>query len=107
MRCVSTPPRYRGDFRPLVEGYGGYCCTNHQRAYLQHLLVTNELLAGVLLMLHNTAQYTTFFRALRAALASDQLELFKTRVLRSKRVVKNDQEGDDQRATVGLSEEDS
>ncbi|XP_059900957.1 queuine tRNA-ribosyltransferase accessory subunit 2 isoform X1 [Gadus macrocephalus] len=79
--------KYRGDFRPLVEGCGCYCCTNHQRAYLHHLLVTNELLAGVLLMLHNTAQYTAFFRALRAALANDQLELFKTRVLRIKRVV--------------------
>ncbi|KAG7273348.1 hypothetical protein CRUP_030246 [Coryphaenoides rupestris] len=48
--------RYRDDFAPLVEGCGCYCCTHHQRAYVHHLLVTNELLAGVLLMLHNTTQ---------------------------------------------------
>ncbi|XP_014037027.2 queuine tRNA-ribosyltransferase accessory subunit 2 isoform X2 [Salmo salar] len=73
--------RYRDDFSPLVEGCGCYCCRNHQRAYLHHLLVTNELLAGVLLMLHNTAHYCAFFTALRGALASDKLDHLKKRVL--------------------------
>ncbi|KAM4533414.1 queuine tRNA-ribosyltransferase accessory subunit 2 [Odontesthes bonariensis] len=73
--------RYRDDFRPLVEGCGCYCCKNHQRAYLHHLLVTNELLAGVLLMIHNTSHYQSFFGALREALASDKLDLLKQRVL--------------------------
>ncbi|XP_075906527.1 queuine tRNA-ribosyltransferase accessory subunit 2 isoform X1 [Nelusetta ayraudi] len=73
--------RYRDDFRPLVEGCGCYCCKNHQRAYLHHLLVTNELLASVLLMIHNTAHYHGFFGALREALAADQLDLLKRRVL--------------------------
>ncbi|KAM4606171.1 queuine tRNA-ribosyltransferase accessory subunit 2 isoform 2-T2 [Polymixia lowei] len=74
--------RYREDFRPLVEGCGCYCCRNHQRAYLHHLLVTNELLAGVLLMVHNMAHYHAFFSALREALASDKLDLLKKRVLK-------------------------
>ncbi|KAK0134582.1 Queuine tRNA-ribosyltransferase accessory subunit 2 [Merluccius polli] len=78
--------KYRDDLTPLVDGCGCYCCTNHQRAYLHHLLVTNELLAGVLLMIHNTAQYNSFFRALREALANDKLEFFKKRVLSRKRV---------------------
>ncbi|CAK6972878.1 queuine tRNA-ribosyltransferase accessory subunit 2 isoform X1 [Scomber scombrus] len=73
--------RYQDDFRPLVEGCGCYCCKNHQRAYLHHLLVTNELLAGVLLMIHNTAHYHGFFGALRGALANDKLDLLKRRVL--------------------------
>lgn len=75
--------RYQDDFRPLVEGCGCYCCKNHQRAYLHHLLVTNELLAGVLLMIHNTSHYHDFFSALREALARDKLDLLKTRVLRA------------------------
>ncbi|KAG7257628.1 hypothetical protein CRUP_021261 [Coryphaenoides rupestris] len=79
--------KYRDDFAPLVEGCGCYCCTHHQRAYVHHLLVTNELLAGVLLMLHNTTQYNAFFSALRAALASDKLEQFKERALRGRGVV--------------------
>ncbi|XP_068199880.1 queuine tRNA-ribosyltransferase accessory subunit 2 isoform X2 [Antennarius striatus] len=73
--------RFKDDFRPLVEGCGCYCCANHQRAYLHHLLVTNEMLAGVLLMIHNTSHYHGFFEALRKALASDKLDLLKRRVL--------------------------
>ncbi|XP_040922203.1 queuine tRNA-ribosyltransferase accessory subunit 2 isoform X3 [Toxotes jaculatrix] len=76
--------RYQGDFRPLVEGCGCYCCANHQRAYLHHLLVTNELLAGVLLMIHNTAHYHGFFGALREAMANDKVDLLKRRVLRER-----------------------
>ncbi|KAM4718060.1 queuine tRNA-ribosyltransferase accessory subunit 2 isoform 2-T2 [Anableps anableps] len=73
--------RYQDDFRPLVEGCGCYCCRNHQRAYVHHLLVTNELLAGVLLMIHNTCHYHSFFRAIREALANDKMDLLRRRVL--------------------------
>ncbi|CAN9506298.1 unnamed protein product [Ophioblennius macclurei] len=73
--------RYHDDFGPLVEGCGCYCCRTHQRAYLHHLLVTNELLAGVLLMIHNVAHYQGFFKALRRAMAAEKLDLLKRRVL--------------------------
>ncbi|XP_058621878.1 queuine tRNA-ribosyltransferase accessory subunit 2 isoform X2 [Onychostoma macrolepis] len=73
--------RYQDDFRPLVEGCSCYCCKKHMRAYVHHLLVTNELLGGVLLMLHNMAHYLGFFKALRDAIASDRLQDFKNRVL--------------------------
>ncbi|KAK7123765.1 hypothetical protein R3I93_022013 [Phoxinus phoxinus] len=73
--------RYQDDFRPLVEGCGCYCCKKHMRAYVHHLLVTNELLGGVLLMLHNMAHYLGFFKALREAIASERLQDFKNRVL--------------------------
>ncbi|KAF0028085.1 hypothetical protein F2P81_019172 [Scophthalmus maximus] len=77
--------RYHDDFRPLVEGCGCYCCKNHQRAYLHHLLVTNELLAGVLLTIHNTAHYQGFFSALREAVAGDKLDILRRRVLRERK----------------------
>ncbi|TSK98429.1 Queuine tRNA-ribosyltransferase accessory subunit 2 [Bagarius yarrelli] len=73
---------YRDDFRPLVDGCSCYCCKNHTRAYVHHLLVTNELLAGVLLMLHNTAHYLGFFQALRDAVESDRLQDLKRKVLK-------------------------
>lgn len=73
--------RYQDDFRPLVSGCGCYCCRSHQRAYVHHLLVTNELLAGVLLMIHNISHYHSFFRAIREALAYDKMDLLKRRVL--------------------------
>uniref|UniRef100_A0A8C6WLF7 Queuine tRNA-ribosyltransferase accessory subunit 2 n=1 Tax=Neogobius melanostomus TaxID=47308 RepID=A0A8C6WLF7_9GOBI len=73
--------RFGDDFGPLVEGCGCYCCRNHQRAYVHHLLVTNELLAGVLLMIHNTVHYQGFFSAVRDSLAKDQLDALKRQVL--------------------------
>ncbi|XP_053715876.1 queuine tRNA-ribosyltransferase accessory subunit 2 isoform X2 [Synchiropus splendidus] len=73
--------RYQDDFKPLVEGCGCYCCSNHQRAYVHHLLVTNEMLAGVLLMIHNTAHYLGFFSSLREAMAADKLSLLRSRML--------------------------
>ncbi|GLD54742.1 queuine tRNA-ribosyltransferase accessory subunit isoform X1 [Lates japonicus] len=54
-------------------------------AYSPPKLVTNELLAGVLPMIHNTAHYHGFFSSLREALANDQLDLLKSRVLRRER----------------------
>ncbi|XP_031815546.1 queuine tRNA-ribosyltransferase accessory subunit 2 isoform X2 [Sarcophilus harrisii] len=69
--------KYRDDFGPLVEGCSCYCCKNHSRAYVHHLLVTNELLAGVLLMMHNFQHYFGFFCAIREALRKDRLGQLK------------------------------
>ncbi|XP_036739403.1 queuine tRNA-ribosyltransferase accessory subunit 2 isoform X1 [Manis pentadactyla] len=69
--------RYQEDFDPLVRGCACYCCKNHTRAYIHHLLVTNELLAGVLLMMHNFEHYFGFFLSIREALKSDKLAQLK------------------------------
>ncbi|MEJ1283169.1 queuine tRNA-ribosyltransferase accessory subunit 2 [Cricetulus griseus] len=69
--------KYQEDFRPLVNGCSCYCCKNHTRAYIHHLLVTNELLAGVLLMMHNFEHYFRFFCSVREALKSDTLAQLK------------------------------
>ncbi|XP_074856283.1 queuine tRNA-ribosyltransferase accessory subunit 2 isoform X2 [Carettochelys insculpta] len=69
--------RYRDDFGPLVHGCTCYCCQNHSRAYVHHLLVTNELLAGVLLMMHNFQHYFSFFHSIRDALREDRLHHLK------------------------------
>ncbi|TKC47808.1 hypothetical protein EI555_005498, partial [Monodon monoceros] len=69
--------KYQEDFDPLVRECPCYCCKNHTRAYIHHLLVTNELLAGVLLMMHNFEHYFGFFQAIREALKSDRLAQLK------------------------------
>uniref|UniRef100_A0A8C9FHF7 tRNA-guanine(15) transglycosylase-like domain-containing protein n=1 Tax=Pavo cristatus TaxID=9049 RepID=A0A8C9FHF7_PAVCR len=68
---------YYDDFRPLLEGCTCYCCQRHTRAYLHHLLVSNELLAGVLLMMHNFQHYFSFFSAIRDALRDNKLDQLK------------------------------
>uniref|UniRef100_G3SVF1 Queuine tRNA-ribosyltransferase accessory subunit 2 n=1 Tax=Loxodonta africana TaxID=9785 RepID=G3SVF1_LOXAF len=74
--------KYQEDFDPLVRGCSCYCCKNHTRAYIHHLLVTNELLAGVLLMMHNFEHYFGFFHSIREALRSDRLAQLKELILR-------------------------
>ncbi|XP_015196650.2 queuine tRNA-ribosyltransferase accessory subunit 2 isoform X1 [Lepisosteus oculatus] len=73
--------RYREDLNPVRPGCSCYCCRTHSRAYVHHLLVTNELLAGVLLMLHNLHHYSRFFQALREALQVGRLDSLRWQVL--------------------------
>ncbi|NWH78109.1 QTRT2 ribosyltransferase, partial [Piaya cayana] len=74
--------RYQEDFGPVLEGCTCYCCQRHTRAYVHHLLVTNELLAGVLLMMHNFQHYFSFFSAIRDALRDNKLDQLKEHVFR-------------------------
>ncbi|XP_028656306.1 queuine tRNA-ribosyltransferase accessory subunit 2 [Erpetoichthys calabaricus] len=69
--------RYCDDFSPLLHDCSCYCCRNHTRAYIHHLLITNELLSGVLLMIHNFHHYFGFFRSLRQALQDGHLDKLK------------------------------
>ncbi|XP_053311274.1 queuine tRNA-ribosyltransferase accessory subunit 2 isoform X1 [Spea bombifrons] len=69
--------RFREDFRPLLPGCGCYCCRNHSRAYVHHLLMSKELLAGILLVIHNFQHYFSFLQSARAALRDGQLSRLK------------------------------
>ncbi|XP_072441015.1 queuine tRNA-ribosyltransferase accessory subunit 2 isoform X3 [Chiloscyllium punctatum] len=76
--------QYRADFRPLLEDCSCYCCKNHTRAYLYHLLTTNELLAGVLLMIHNQHHYFGFFQSIRDAVRDDKMHQLKELIIKQK-----------------------
>jgi queuine tRNA-ribosyltransferase len=49
--------RFRADPAPLVEGLDNYTCRHFSRAYLRHLVLAGEMLAGTLLTLHNLHFY--------------------------------------------------
>ncbi|MCA8952114.1 MAG: tRNA guanosine(34) transglycosylase Tgt [Planctomycetes bacterium] len=57
--------QYADDPRPLVEGCACYACRNFTRAYLRHLSVCNEMLAGTLLSIHNIHFLQDLMRRLR------------------------------------------
>ena len=61
---------HAADLSPLVQGCKCYTCTNHHRAYLQHLLVAGELLGWVLLQIHNHHIVELLFAAIRQSLAA-------------------------------------
>lgn len=62
--------RFRSDPRPLVEGLGNYTCRNFSRAYLRHLTLSGEMLAGTLLTMHNVHFYLDLMAQARSHILS-------------------------------------
>ena len=60
--------RFREDFTPLDAFCPCYTCQNFTRAYLSHLLRTQELLAYTLLSIHNITELVGFTQRIRAAI---------------------------------------
>ncbi|KAL4333109.1 hypothetical protein GQ457_07G021750 [Hibiscus cannabinus] len=79
-RCVyedtSLQRPSKKDATPIVEGCTCYTCRNHTRAYINHLLNVHEMLAQILLEIHNTHHFLGFFRLIREAITADRFEEF-------------------------------
>jgi len=65
--------RHRDDPRPLVEGCACPACTGYSRAYLHHLIRSDEILGAMLLTWHNLHFYQDVMRGLRAAIEAGSL----------------------------------
>lgn len=64
-------PKFKNDFRPVSETCVCYTCRKHTRAYVNHLLATNEMLAPVLLTIHNLHHYATFFETIQKSIQNE------------------------------------
>ena len=53
--------QFREDFSPILKKCDCYTCKTYTKAYLNHLIVTRELLAPILLNIHNLYWYDKFF----------------------------------------------
>ena len=60
--------RFRHDHTPLDPSCPCPACTVHSRAYLHHLIKTDELLGKILLSLHNITQLVRFSSAMARAI---------------------------------------
>lgn len=58
--------KHREDEKPLDEKCGCYACKNHSRAYLSHLVKSNEMLGAMLLSEHNIFYYQDLMKEIRA-----------------------------------------
>ncbi|KAL6749680.1 tRNA-guanine(15) transglycosylase-like protein [Haematococcus lacustris] len=63
-------PAHRASKAAVLPGCSCYTCKHHTRAYLHHLLQVNEMLADVLLDIHNTHHFEAWMAAIRAAIAA-------------------------------------
>nr|GEU47744.1 queuine tRNA-ribosyltransferase accessory subunit 2-like isoform X1 [Tanacetum cinerariifolium] len=76
---------YRKDASRIVDGCNCYTCQNHTKAYINHLLNVHEMLAPILLEIHNTHHYLSFFRLIREAIKEGKFEEFRQKFIESRR----------------------
>jgi len=68
--------RHQDDPRPLEEGCPCPACRDHSRAYLHHLIRSEEILGPMLLTWHNIQAYQTLMAGLREAIAGGRFAQF-------------------------------
>jgi queuine tRNA-ribosyltransferase len=73
--------QYKMDPLPLEPGCGCYACQNFTRAYIRHLFKAGEILALVLVSLHNLHFYLELMRDIRKALDDGSFGSFRTHFL--------------------------
>lgn len=62
------------DSRPIDEGCDCYTCRRFTRAYLRHLIVARELLAGTLISIHNLRALIRLMEQIRGCIAEGSFE---------------------------------
>jgi len=64
--------RFREDFTPLDATCPCYTCQNFSRAYVSHLVRSQELLGYTLLTIHNITELVRFTQSIRTAIRQDR-----------------------------------
>ncbi len=69
--------RYKNDFTPLDDTCDCYVCKNYTKAYLRHLVIANEILAGMLISWHNIHATIRFVKDIRDAILEENFHVIK------------------------------
>ncbi len=76
--------RHQRDETPLDPACECPCCRGFTRAYLRHLFLSGEMLGPMLVSVHNLAFYQKLMSDLRAAIAEDRTQEFRSSQLAAK-----------------------
>lgn len=68
--------RHKDDPRPLDEACDCPACANYSRAYLHHVVKSDEIIGSMLLTWHNLHYYQVLMQGLRDAIAAKSLAVF-------------------------------
>ncbi len=69
--------KYKYDYTPIEHDCDCYTCRNYTKAYLRHLVTSQEIMAAMLLSIHNIAQSTRFMSEMREAIINDKFYDYK------------------------------
>lgn len=73
--------KHREDSRPLEENCACYACQNHSRAYLHHLVKSQEILGAMLMSEHNIFFYQSLMSEIRKSIEEKRFEQFAEKFL--------------------------
>ncbi|MGB9690606.1 MAG: tRNA guanosine(34) transglycosylase Tgt [Candidatus Sumerlaeaceae bacterium] len=76
---------YARDPRPLSESCACYTCKNYSRAYVRHLMMSNEILGARLTTWHNLHYFVSLMARIRAAIHDGSFNQLEQEVLASYR----------------------
>ncbi|MBR2969480.1 MAG: tRNA guanosine(34) transglycosylase Tgt [Clostridia bacterium] len=76
-KVILKNAKYKEDWSTLDPECDCYCCKNHTKAYLHHLVMCNEILAARLLSLHNIRFSLKMMEDIRTAINEDRFLEFK------------------------------
>jgi queuine tRNA-ribosyltransferase len=69
--------KYKEDFTSIEDGCDCYTCKNYTKAYVRHLIVSNESLGGRLLSIHNIRFLIRLTEEIREAIKEDRFLDYK------------------------------
>ena len=69
--------QYKEDLSPVEEGCDCYTCRNYTKAYIRHLITTDEMLGGRLLSIHNIRFLVKLVEEIREAIKQDRFLDYK------------------------------
>ncbi|MFD0943494.1 tRNA guanosine(34) transglycosylase Tgt [Savagea faecisuis] len=76
-RLVVRNAKFKNDFRPLDENCDCYACQNYSRAYIHHLIKTEEIFGLRLTSYHNLYFLVNLMEDVRQAIREDRLGDFR------------------------------
>ncbi|KAI8438286.1 hypothetical protein MSG28_010865 [Choristoneura fumiferana] len=83
--------RYKEDFNPLLMGCECLACKKYTRAYIRHLRNTREMLASVLLSIHNLHHFDQMFHHARRHIAANTFAVFRHHITKQYELYKSSQ----------------
>ena len=69
--------KYKEDFTPIEDECDCYTCKNYTKAYVRHLIVSNESLGGRLLSIHNIRFLIKLMEEIREAIKEERFMAYK------------------------------
>ena len=68
--------QYQLDKNPIDQACSCYCCSNYSKGYLSHLVRSNEILASMLITLHNVYFYISLMKKIRVLIKRGEFKAF-------------------------------